>query len=99
MFVQDDLETPKIVSPDFSHHSHFLTIFIGAVVAPFALLAISGLSLNAPEQPSLAWLFLAISLLLTIRTGIDLTIFRRKAIALSIGLPVRRAMAVPIKSL
>jgi hypothetical protein len=99
MFVQDDLETPKIVSPDFSHHSHFSAIFIGAVVAPFALLAISGHSLNAPAQPSLAWLFLAIALLLTITTGIDLSIFKRKGIDLSIGLPVRRALAAPIKSL
>jgi hypothetical protein len=96
MFVQDDLETVKTVSPDFSHHSHFLPIFIGVVVAQFALLAISGSSSNTPEQVSLAGLFQAIALLLTITTGIDLLIFRRKAIDLSIGLPVHRALAAPI---
>ena len=97
MFVQDDLENIKTVSPDFSHHSHFLTILI--VIAPFIVFAISGRSSNAPEQLSLAWLFLAIALSLTIRTAIRLSIFRRKAVALPIRPQVHRSLAAPTRSI
>lgn len=97
MFVQDNLENIKTVSPDCSPHPHFLTIFI--VIAPFIVFAISGLSSNAPEQLGLAWLFLAIALSLTIRTAIRLSMFRRKAIALPIRPQVRRALAAPTRSI
>ena len=96
MFVQDDLENLKTVSPDFSHHSHFLTIFI--VIAPFIVFAISGRSSNAPELLSLAWLFLAIALSLTIRRALRLSMFRRKAIAISIRPQVRKSLAAPTMS-
>ena len=88
MFVQDNLENLKTVSPDFSHHYHFLTIFI--VIAPFIAFTINGRGSNASEQLSLAWLCLAIALLLTIRTAVRLSMFRRQEIALPIGPQVRR---------
>ena len=96
MFVQDNLENLKTVSPDFSHHSLFLTIFIG--IAPFIVIAISERSSNAPEQLSLAWLFLAIALSLTIRTAIRLSMFKREAVALSIRPQVRQSLNAPTRS-
>lgn len=79
MFVQDDLQNREIV-PDLNFPStKVFTMFIGLVLVPLALVAISGRNLSTLWQASTAWPLLTFMLLFLISAGTGLLMFRSKA--------------------
>jgi hypothetical protein len=79
MLVQDYLRDIKAVSGDRVPSLKFLIMFIGAVVGPLVLLVVGGRDSGTLSETSLAWSFLAITLLLLISLGAGFSMFRREA--------------------
>lgn len=79
MLVQDSLQDLKATSGNWFPGFKFLIMFIGAVVGPLVLLVVGGRDSNPLSETSLAWSFLAISLLLLTSLGAGLLMFRRVA--------------------
>ncbi len=72
MFIQDDLRHLKAPSGDWYYSLKFLTMFIGVVVGPLVLLAVGW------RDTGLAWICLAIALLLLISLSVGFSMFRRE---------------------
>ena len=69
MSIQDVLQELNPTSVGRFRHTIFLMMFIGVVVGPLVLFAIVGRNPSLLVQPSWAWPFLAIALLLFISVG------------------------------
>ena len=76
MSIQDVLQELNPTSVGRFRHTAFLMMFIGVVVGPLVVFVIGGRNLNTLVQPSLAWPFLAIALLLFISVGGSFLKFR-----------------------
>ena len=85
MSLQDSIWEIKVVSKRLFQHKAFLIMFVGVVIGPLVLFVISGRSPHASAQPALIWFLSAIALLLVLSIGIGFSLFRRKAITLSIN--------------
>jgi hypothetical protein len=79
MLVLDYLRDLKAASSDWLLGFKFLTMFIGAVVGPLVLLVVGVRDSGTLSETSLAWSFLAITLLLLISLGAGFSMFRREA--------------------
>jgi hypothetical protein len=69
MSIQDVLLKLKATSTGRFRRTALLIMFVGVVAGPLVLLALGGRIPNAPDQPGLAWSFLAITLLLLMGIG------------------------------
>lgn len=75
MFIQDNLQKLKEVFDSNFPQTKFFTMFVGAVIAPFVLLAIGGRAPGAVWQLGFVWTLLAIVLLILVSSGIGLVMF------------------------
>lgn len=77
MSIQDVLQELNPTSVGRFRHTAFLIMFIGVVVGPLVVFVIDGRNSATLVQPSLAWPFLAIALLLFISVGGGVLKFRQ----------------------
>lgn len=75
MFVQDTLQKLKEVFDSNFPKTKFFTMFAGAVIAPFVLLAIGGRP-DTLWQVGFVWTLMAIGMLLLVSTSIGLMMFK-----------------------
>ena len=78
MSIEDALRGLKVTLADSVPRFASLIMLIGVVVVPLLVFAIGGRNANIPEQPALAWSFLAIALLLIVAVGGGFLMFRRE---------------------
>lgn len=83
MFVQDSLRKFKEVFDANFPNTKFFTMFIGAIIASFCLLAIGSRGTDASEKADFAWILLATGLQIGIGTGIGFRMFTKGRIFLS----------------
>ena len=79
MLVQDFLRDLKATSGNWFPGLKFLIMFIGAVIGSLVLFVVGGRDSKTLPEPSLAWSFLAIVLLLLTGLGAGFSMFRREA--------------------
>jgi hypothetical protein len=79
MSIHDALRRLKAVSSGSFPRSTFVALFIGVVIAPLVALAVSGSNPNILEWHGLAWLLLAVTLLLFAGIGGGFLMFRHSA--------------------
>jgi len=80
MFVQDNLQSPKVISDVYFPNNIFFKMFTGALIVSLVLLAISRSMPNTLWQSSgLAWTLPAIAILFLISAGTSLIMFRSKS--------------------
>jgi|GEM_PF-2590686 len=89
MSIQDALRGLKVTLADSVPRAASLIMLIGVVVAPLVVFAIGGRNANIPEQPALAWSFLAIALLLIVAVGGGFLMFRREPAAKDLSISPR----------
>jgi hypothetical protein len=93
MPIHDGLRKLGAVSFSSFPRSAFFAMFIGVVIAPLVALAASASNPNIPVWHGLAWLILAVTLLIFAGVGGGFLLFRRAAYVgkgLSIGRASRR---------
>ena len=78
MFVQDNLQTPKVISDVNFPNTILFMMFTGVVIVPLILLAIGGWVPITLRQSGLVWTLPAIAILLLISAGTGLMMFRSK---------------------
>ena len=81
MFVQDNLQNPKVISDVNFPNTILFMMFTGVVIVPLILLAIGGWAPNTLWQSGLVWTLPAIAILLLISAGAGITVFRSNAYA------------------
>ena len=79
MLVQDFLRDLKSTSGNWFIGLKFLIMFIGAVIGSLVLFVVGGRDSKTLSEPSLAWFFLAIALLLLTGLGAGSSMFMRGA--------------------
>lgn len=80
MFVQDNLQSPKVISDVYFPNTMLFMMFTGALIVPLVLLAISQSMRDTFWQSSgLAWTLPAIAILFLIVAGTSLMMFRSKS--------------------
>jgi hypothetical protein len=81
MFVQDNLQNPKVISDINFPNTILFMMFTGVVIIPLVLLASGGRAPNTLWQSGLVWTLPAIAILLLISAGTSLMMFRSKSYA------------------
>ena len=79
MLVQDFQRDIKSASGNWFPCLEFLIMFIGAIVGSLVLFVVGGRDSKTLSEPSLAWSFLAIALLLLTGLGAGSSMFMRGA--------------------
>jgi hypothetical protein len=90
MSIHSGLRKLRAVSFNSFPRSAFFAMFIGVVIAPLVALAAIGSNPHIPGWYNLAWLILAVALLLFAGVGGGFLLFRRAAY-IGKGLSVGRA--------